>query len=128
MILERRYLPFKEIGNIFKIVAEELDLNINTQILIQEDILNELFINNCNYNVYFHNYPDNSFVSQWYTLHESNAFSPVLSNLGVRSFCHNYSQVTRFYFRDYYFLGKAGPKEFISYKNELHRILVIEVS
>ena len=56
MILEKRYLPFEKVGNVFKLVAEELDANVNTQIIIHNDILREIAINNCKYNVYFHNY------------------------------------------------------------------------
>ena len=128
MILEERHLPFKEIGNLFKIVAEELNANVNTQILINEDILKELSANNSNYNVYFHNYYDNYFVNQWYTLHKSHEFSPELSTLGTQSFGANYSHVTRFSFHGYNFSDRYKSGEFIFYEHKIQRILVIEVS
>ncbi len=129
MILKKRYLPFQQTGNIFKIVADELSANVHTQIIICDDILKELEMNNCDYNVYFQNYVDDHDISEWYTLHEGHAFSPVISKLGVRSFGNNYSQVTRFYFRGYDFSGKSYvSEEFLFYEHEIQRILVIEVS
>ena len=129
MILEKRYLPFEKVGNVFKLVAEELDANVNTQIIIHNDILREIATNNCKYNVYFHNYFDNHYVSDWYTLHERHAFSPEISRLGVRLFCHNYTQVIRFCFRGYNFSAESyNPREFIFYEHEIQRILFIEVS
>ena len=129
MILEERYLPLKEAGNIFKLVAEELSANVHTQIIICNDILNELKLNNCDYNVYLHNYLDKHNVSEWYTLHEDHAFSPEISRLGIKSFCHNYSHLTRFYFRGYNFSDKSRIcREFISYEYEIQRILTIGVS
>lgn len=98
MILEERTLSLKEVGNIFKMVAEALNENIHTQVIISTDILNELRHNDCEYNVYFHNYLDMDNVSEWYTLHESHAFSPIISQLGTKMFGHKYSQVTRFIF------------------------------
>ena len=56
MILEERYIQSNDVGNIFKLVAEELKTNVNTQVIIFNDILKKLEKNNCDYNVYFHNY------------------------------------------------------------------------
>ena len=128
MILEERYLPLKEAGNIFKLVAEELSANVHTQIIICNDILNELKLNNCDYNVYFHNYLDDYLVSEWYTLHEDHAFTPEISRLGIESFCHNYSHLTRFYFRGYDFPSDDFFDEFYSDVYQIQRILTIEVS
>lgn len=129
MILEERHLPFEEIGDLFEIVAEELSSNINTQIIISEDILKELRTNNCNYNVYFHNYLDDHFVSEWFTLHDKNASSPLLSKLGIRPFGNNFSQVSRFKYRGYKFSNKPyNSEEFYFFEHEFQRILVIKVS
>lgn len=131
MILEERTLSLNDAGNVFQIIAEELSANVNTQIIIHEDILKELKRNNCDYNVYFHNYPDDSSVSEWYTLHETYAFSPEISRLGTKLFGHNYSQLTRFRFRGYDFSNKPCKSdiEFTYFgKHDIQRILVIEVA
>ena len=131
MILEERTLPLNDAGNVFQIIAEELSANVNTQIIIHEDILKELKRNNCDYHVYFHNYLDDFSVSEWYTLHETHAFSPEISRLGIKLFGHNYSQLTRFCFRGYDFSN--SPYEFdteFTYfgEHDIQRILVIEVA
>ena len=129
MILEERSLPLSDVGNIFKIVAEELSSNIHTQIIISNDILKELDYNNCAYNVYFHNYLDDSEVSKWYTLHEEHGLSPVISKLGIKMFGYNYSQLTRFAFRDYSFSADSHRDgEFWYYDYEIQRILLIQLS
>ena len=130
MILEERYLPLKEAGNIFKLVAEELSANVHTQIIICNDILNEFKINDYDNVCFVHNYPTDHWVSQWYTLHEGYASSPAISILGKRSFCHNYSHLTKFYFRGYNFSCRTSriDGEFVCYEYEIQRILTIEVS
>ena len=128
MILEERYIQLNDVGNIFKIVAEELKANANTQVIICNDILKKLETNNCDYNVYFHNYADNYNVSEWYTLHEGHAFSPVISKLGIRSFGNHYSQVTRFIFRGYVFSESSYDSEFLFCEHDIQRILIIKVS
>ncbi len=131
MILEERSLPLSDVGNVFKIIAEELSANVNTQIIINDDILKEIKRNNCDYHVYFHNYLDDFEVSEWYTLHEKHAFSPEISKLGIKLFGHNYSQLTRFSFRGYNF-SKSPCKsdtEFTYFGgHDIQRILVIEIS
>ena len=131
MILEERYLPLKEAGNLFQIIAEELSANVNTQNIIHEDILEELKWNNCDYNVYFHNYPDDSSTSQWYTLHETDYFSPEISILGIRLFGPNYLQLTRFWFYGYDFSNipcKSDTEFIYSGRDDIQRILVIKVA
>ena len=51
MILEERTLSLNDAGNVFQIIAEELSANVNTQIIIHEDILKELKRNNCYYQI-----------------------------------------------------------------------------
>ena len=131
MILEKRTLPLNEAGNVFQIIAEELSANVNTQILIHRDILNELKYNNCDYNVYFHNYPEDSAGSEWYTLHETDYFSPMISILGRRVFGPKYSQLTSFWFRAYDFSNNpcSSDTEFTYFgEYDIQRILVIEVA
>lgn len=128
MILEERTLLLSDVGNVFKIIAEELSSNINTQVIINENILEELKHNNCDYHVYFHDYLDDFEVSEWYTLHEAHAFSPEISRLGIKLFGHNYSQLTRFSFRGYNF-SNSPRKEFTYFaEHDVQRILVIEVA
>ena len=131
MILEERALPLNDAGNVFKIIAEELSANINTQVIINENILEELKRNNCDYHVYFHKYLDDFEVTEWYTLHETHASSPEISKLGVKLFGHNYLQLTRFSFRGYNFSNNPSKfdTEFTYYKgHDVQRILVIEVA
>ncbi len=131
MILEERSLPLSDVGDVFKIIAEELSANVNTQIIINDDILKEIKHNNCDYHVYFHNYLDDFEVSEWYTLHEEHAFSPMISKLGIKLFGHNYSQLTRFSFRGYNF-SKSTCESYTEFTyfggHDIQRILVIEIS
>lgn len=131
MILEERTLPLSDVGNVFKIIAEELSANINTQVIINEDILEELKHNNCDNHVYCHYYVDDYEESEWYTLNETHAFSPEISKLRIKLFGQNYSQLTSFSFRGYDFSNSPGTPdtEFTYFRgDDVQRILVIEVA
>lgn len=122
-------LSLNDAGNIFKIIAEELSENVNTQVIIDVNILKKFERNGSEYNVYMHNWLDDFEVSEWYTLHEKYAYSPIISNLGTKLFGHNYEQLTRFCFRDYNFSNETHRNgEYIYFEHEIQRILVIEVA
>ena len=127
MILQERYLLPKYSNDIFKLIAEELSENINTQIIICNDILKKLRSNHY-YNVSFHNNISISGIDEWYILHKSNAFSLEISRLEVRPFGNNYSQVTKFHFDGYSFSNKNyNLREYNFWQNEIERFLVIKL-
>ncbi len=64
MVYEEQTLSLNESGNIFKMIAEILNENIHTQVIISYDIFKELHRNDCKYHVYFHNYMDDSLTDE----------------------------------------------------------------
>ena len=128
MILQEIYLSPNDAKNIFRLVADKLSKNLNTQIIICNDILNILRTGNY-YNINFHNEISPSGVSEWYTLHKSNAFSLEIARLEIRPFAKNYSQVIKFNFDGYSFSDDPyNLREFDFWQHEIKEFLVIELS
>ena len=126
MILEKRDLLLKDSDNIFKLIADELSKNENTQIIICNHILRELRTKS-HYNVSFLNSIIVSIAREYYTLHGSDDFSSEISKLEVQPFGSNYSQVIRFYFKGYSFANNIfDRRDYDFWQYEIERILVIE--
>ena len=71
MKMKERKLESKNATNIFKIVAKELEKNVNTQIIIHESILTKLQQKSKKHKVSISDCLDtaNYKVEKWYTLH-----------------------------------------------------------
>lgn len=102
MILEERTI-IVDPGDIFKIIAQELDKNLYTQVLINQSILKELIENNSNYHVYFHSLTDRLDINEWFTLHEEHIHTPIISRLAIEYFGNSYYKLSRFSFRGFNF-------------------------
>ena len=126
MILQERYLAPSDARNIFRMIAEELDENVNTQVIICNDILKAL-ISNKYPNVSFHNDISIYEVNEWYTLHKSNVFSLEIARLEIRKFGKNYSQLIKFNFDGYSFSDELyNLREYDFWHHDIQRFLIIE--
>ncbi len=127
MKMKERKLESKNATNIFKIVAKELEKNVNMQIIIHESILTKLQQKSKKHKVSISDCLDtaNYKVEKWYTLHKGKSSeTEEISQLGVRKISKDFYQVT--VFRGFSF-GFSYLEEYVYDEYKAKKFLVIHI-
>lgn len=123
MKMKKRKLKLKKAGKIFKIVAEELNKNINTQVIIHESIMLELPRNE-KHKIRLEIAKDGK-VEKWYILHKGKSFdTEEICQLGVRKLSNNFYQVVKL--RGLKF-GFSYLEEYVCDEHKAKKILVLSL-
>lgn len=125
MVLEMQTVNL--LDTIFEFIAKELEKNLNTQIIISNNLLEMIQKRHTSLHIYFHTYMDNYEVDKWYTFHKADKTSKTISKLGVRKYDQDNQQVTRFTYEGYNFSPNKPYRkgEYIYYEHKVEKVLQI---
>lgn len=120
--LKQITLDLKKVEQLASIIEKELIQCLDTQIFVEQDLLNEIRKNNVEHHIFAHNYFSPGFhyeedVIEKYGFHKGHAYSDLNAQIHFVSNCSGYHQVCLF--------SSKQIEEYRHYRHGMKQIIII---